>query len=360
VADGGAASRPAEPSFPARLGRLLFSPRRGLAALLERKSGGLRDAVYLVGCGVLAFRLPDLLRAVLAGFRVSFTAALQRLVGVVASEVQTAGLIVLASGLAVTLLAGRGRRDPMLGLELGGACYVPYFVAWAPVRLLDGEAWLGYPPVLLSRIAAVVAWAGVALFAMLALRQLWGRPASPPAGLPRRAGLLGLAVLAVPALAFVPSAVWSARHYELLRPLGRGDPAPDFALPRIDGQPGLVRLSELRGRVVVLDFWATWCPPCLAMLPLLHDLHREFHGRGVELVAINSDGDDARDEVAAFLARRPFPYPVVADRQVGARYGVFSIPHLVVVGRDGKIRRVFIGGASRSQLAATLAAAAAE
>ena len=96
------------------------------------------------------------------------------------------------------------------------------------------------------------------------------------------------------------------------------------------------------------------------MLPMLHDLHRELHGQGVGFVGINIDGPDARDEVAAFLARRPFPYPVVTDRGVAARYGVFSIPHLVVIGRDGKIRRVFIGGVSRQQLAAALTSALAE
>jgi thiol-disulfide isomerase/thioredoxin len=200
----------------------------------------------------------------------------------------------------------------------------------------------------------------VALFAFLALRQLRRSPAALPAVPPRRAGLLGLAALAVPALAFALSAFWSVRHYDHLRPLGHADLAPDFALPRLDGQPGQVRLADLRGRVVVLDFWATWCPPCLAMLPMLHELHRELHGRGVEFIAINTDGEDAHEEVASLLARRPFPYPVVADQGAGARYGVYSIPHLVVVGRDGKIRRVFIGGVGKSQLAATLAAAAGE
>ena len=352
----------AKPRFPARLGRLVFAPSQGLAALLERRSGGLRDALYLVGCGLLAFRLPDLLRALLAGLRISPTAGLQRFLGVVASEARTAGFVVLASAVVITLLARRTRRDPLLGLELGSACYAPYFFVWAPVRLLDGESGLGYPPLLLSRIVVVVAWVGVALFAALALRQLWGRAAPSPAMASRRAGRLGLSLLAALALAFVWSATWSVRHYELLRPLGPSDLAPDFVLPRIDGQSGVVRLADLRGRVVVLDFWATWCPPCLAMLPMLHELHGELRGRGVEVIGINADGAAVpREEVRRFLARRPFPYPVVADDQeVGARYGVYSLPHLVVVGRDGRIRRVFVGGVGRDPLAATLAAAVAE
>jgi len=120
-----------------------------------------------------------------------------------------------------------------------------------------------------------------------------------------------------------------------------------------------VKLSDLRGRVVVLDFWATWCPPCLAMLPMLHELYGEWHPRGVEFVGIDSDGAmTSREELSAFLARRPFPYPVVIDdKQVGGRYGVYSIPHLVIIGRDGKIARVFVGGVGKSQLAAALGAA---
>jgi hypothetical protein len=95
------------------------------------------------------------------------------------------------------------------------------------------------------------------------------------------------------------------------------------------------------------------------MLPMLHELHREWQPRGVEFVGIDSDGAMVtRAEVQAFLARRPFPYPVVVDDQeVGGKYGVYSIPHLVIVGRDGKIRRVFVGGVGRAQLAAALAAA---
>jgi thiol-disulfide isomerase/thioredoxin len=348
---------PAEAAFPTRLGLYLLAPQRGLGAIARRRSGGIRDALYLVGIGVLVFRLPDLLRALLTFPRVSVTAGLQRLTSVMGGELCTAGFVVLAAALVITLFAGRGRRDPTLGLELGSACYVPYFIAWIPARLFDGEGLLGYPPLLLVQVSTVVAWLWVALFVGLALRLV--RTAAPEPSPPGRRGLAGLLVLAVPALALVLGTIWSVRHYELLRPLGHADPAPDFSLPRVDGQPGHVKLAELRGRVVVLDFWATWCAPCLAMLPVLHDLHREWQPRGVEFIGIDADGPGAtRAEVAAFLARHPIPYPVVIDDQeIGGRYGVVSIPHLVVVGRDGKIERVFVSGASRAQLAAALAVA---
>jgi thiol-disulfide isomerase/thioredoxin len=350
---------PPEPNFPARLGLLLLSPSRGLGAIALRRSGGVRDAIYLVVVSLLAFRLPDLLRAILAFSRISASSGLSRLLGVAGSELQTAAFVALISALVITVLAGRGRRDPTVGLELGAACYIPYFVAWMPVRLLAGEGLLGDPPYLLSQVVRVVAWSSVALFVGLSLRLL-RRPVSPAERASSRLyALVGLCALAVSGVALASSAVWSARHYELLRPLGRTDLAPDFSLPRIDGQPGDVKLSDLRGRVVVLDFWATWCPPCLAMLPMLHELYGEWHPRGVEFVGIDSDGAmTSREELSAFLARRPFPYPVVIDdKQVGGRYGVYSIPHLVIIGRDGKIARVFVGGVGKSQLAAALGAA---
>jgi peroxiredoxin len=146
-------------------------------------------------------------------------------------------------------------------------------------------------------------------------------------------------------------AVWSARHFDALRPMRRGQDAPDFTLARIDDSPGTIAMSALRGQVVVLDFWATWCPPCVAMVPVLRDVHASWAPRGVVFVGINSDGPTPPEEIRAFMAAHQLPYPVVADDgRVGALYRVEALPSLVLVGRDGHIRASFVGLTSKGAL----------
>jgi thiol-disulfide isomerase/thioredoxin len=144
--------------------------------------------------------------------------------------------------------------------------------------------------------------------------------------------------------------VWSARHARELLPVRSGASAPDFALPRVDGQKGTVALSALRGQVVVLDFWATYCPPCRLMMPVLDGLHCAWSGKGVAFVGIDGEDIDV-PSLQEFLAKNPIPYPIVQDDgALGAAYKVRALPTLFIVGRDGAIRDSFVGYTAKSTL----------
>ena len=110
----------------------------------------------------------------------------------------------------------------------------------------------------------------------------------------------------------------------------------------LDG--GKYKLAEHKGRVVLLDFWATWCGPCLQYMPQIDELAREFADRGVELLAVNLE--EQPEPVKSMLERHKLRMAVALDRDgaVAAKYSVTPIPQTVVIDREGKIVRSYVGG----------------
>ncbi len=135
-----------------------------------------------------------------------------------------------------------------------------------------------------------------------------------------------------------------------------GDPAPDFALPTPDG--ATLRLSDYRGRPVILNFWATWCAPCRLEMPELQRAQTEFDaasGDGPIVLTINQ-GDSA-ERVDEFFAEVGLTLPALldGDGDVGTTYGAFFLPTTVIVGPDGTVAAVHRGMISRDQLDGYLA-----
>lgn len=117
--------------------------------------------------------------------------------------------------------------------------------------------------------------------------------------------------------------------------------APDFQLEGLDG--GEVRLSDYRGKVVMLHFWATWCPPCTAAIPHEKELQERYGEDGFVVIGLSMDRDP--EDVREFLEKSPVNYPVaLVDKPTRAAYGgVPTVPLTILVDRDGIIRKQQIG-----------------
>jgi len=124
--------------------------------------------------------------------------------------------------------------------------------------------------------------------------------------------------------------------------------APDFTLQDISGKK--VRLADLKGKVVMLEFWATWCPPCRAEIPAVERLHREYGDKGLTVLAITLD-EGGWDEVKAFIAESKISYTVLKGTEdVSAEYKIRLIPATFLIDKEGNIRKQYMGGGSNEAL----------
>jgi cytochrome c biogenesis protein CcmG, thiol:disulfide interchange protein DsbE len=133
------------------------------------------------------------------------------------------------------------------------------------------------------------------------------------------------------------------------KPKSIGRPAPDFTIQDSDRS---ISLSQFRGKVVVLNFWATWCPPCIEEMPSLVQLQKSFQGTDVTVVAVSVDDDP--DAYHKFLKDHSIDLLTVRDpggpkkdqgvtAAVASRYGTFKFPETYIIDRNGRIQRKFIG-----------------
>lgn len=127
-----------------------------------------------------------------------------------------------------------------------------------------------------------------------------------------------------------------------------GSKAHDFTLSDINGNK--IILSEMKGKVVMIEFWATWCPPCRQSIPDLNMIFNKYKDRGFVLLAISLDkGSDAESLIRSFMKEYPMAYTVLLDNgDTGRKYGVSSIPTSFIIDKAGRIANKHIGYSTNS------------
>lgn len=158
--------------------------------------------------------------------------------------------------------------------------------------------------------------------------------------------------------AFTAPPKWTEAEFVLL-PGEEGlslanQPAVGFALKNLEGDT--VSLNALQGKVVVLDFWATWCPPCRRTMPHLERLSTELKEQGVAVVGVSAEETGV---VKSYIKKQNFTFPILLDakREVNRRYGIRAIPTTLVIDRQGVIRSHFVGAPSEERLRQAVTAA---
>ncbi|MGO9084960.1 MAG: TlpA disulfide reductase family protein [Candidatus Sulfotelmatobacter sp.] len=166
----------------------------------------------------------------------------------------------------------------------------------------------------------------------------------PPLVRPRNRNPLALVVAAVVVAGMLYFGFHMARRTGAGRTPGmaRVTDAPDFTLESLDGKS--VRLSDLRGKAVLLNFWATWCAPCKIEMPWFVELQNEYGPQGLQIVGVAMD-DSSKEDIAKFTKEMGVNYPVLLGKEaVGDAYGgVPALPESFFISRDGKIVDKILG-----------------
>lgn len=119
-------------------------------------------------------------------------------------------------------------------------------------------------------------------------------------------------------------------------------PAPGFSAPLLL-KPSLIKLDDYRGKVVYIDFWASWCPPCRSAFPKIDRIYAKYRERGFEVLAINQDQE--LSEALRFIEKQPTSFTLVTDRDhsIAERYGVKVMPSSYLIDRKGVVRHIHRG-----------------
>lgn len=123
-----------------------------------------------------------------------------------------------------------------------------------------------------------------------------------------------------------------------------GQPAPDFELVTLEGET--VKLSDFKGKKVILNFWATWCPPCKAEMPHMQEFYEKNQEQGIEILAVNlTNLDNGKPDIKSFVEDYELTFPIPLDEEgvVGMQYQTFTIPTSYIIDTSGVITKKIVG-----------------
>jgi cytochrome c biogenesis protein CcmG/thiol:disulfide interchange protein DsbE len=148
-------------------------------------------------------------------------------------------------------------------------------------------------------------------------------------------GISWIVISAVPASATTGGLIPSPRE---------GFLAPDFGLETLDGES--MAIADQRGKVVIINLWASWCPPCRAEMPALQVVYDALREEGLEILAINTTYQDSESDAADFVREHHLGFPILLDQSgdTARSYHLRALPSTFFVDREGVIRKVIIGG----------------
>jgi peroxiredoxin len=149
-----------------------------------------------------------------------------------------------------------------------------------------------------------------------------------------RAGWVSVLLLAVTAC---------APETNEFRPLQAGDPAPEYAAPALDGDS--LQLASLLGQPVLLNVWATWCPPCREEMPALQELHELYGPRGLKVLGVSVDSRGSEQTIRRFVDEGGYTFTILHDatESVSRRFRTIGVPETFLIDADGRIVRRWIG-----------------
>nr|HEX4312451.1 TlpA disulfide reductase family protein [Kofleriaceae bacterium] len=332
------ASGTADAGRISRFGLAIVNPARALGGAARREHAGRSgsDLLVMIVVVLAAVHLRALVAAAWLGLRIDGGMGVRAVIGVLADALAIDFTFLAIAAVALYAASGR-RRDLGRAFDLACVAVLPLLyvelVSTVVVRALDTEV-----PIAVAWLLAglAYAWCG----GLVALGVIRFRTPEVSGQVARG---VGLGVLGVALIGAILQVVFVVQHVDDLRPMSTGDDAPKLALPRIEaggklGEP--FALNAQRGRPVIVDFWATWCKPCLMSLPALDRFQRAHP----DAVVVSVDLDDAAAARALFDDKHYSMTLLMDDGDTANRFGVSAIPHLVFVDRGGVVRDVVRGG----------------